>query len=153
MSSRLFQEIREKRGLAYSVYSYISSYVDAGLFGIYAGVSEKHVREVLDLILIELRSLRDRRINKEALRIAKEQLKGNLLLSNESTDSRMSRLAKNEIYFRRYVEIDEVLSLLDKVTPEEVQEAARDAFGRDGLMAVLLGNIQPEEFSDSILEL
>ena len=153
MSSRLFQEIREKRGLAYSVYSYISSYVDAGLFGIYAGVSEKHVREVLDLILIELRSLRDRRINKETLRIAKEQLKGNLLLSNESTDSRMSRLAKNEIYFRRYVEIDEVLSLLDKVTPEEVQEAARDAFGRDGLMAVLLGNIRPEEFSDSILEL
>jgi len=153
MSSRLFQEIREKRGLAYSVYSYISSYVDAGLLGIYVGVSEKHVREVLDLIIVELQSLRDHSIEEETLRIAKEQLKGNLLLANESTDSRMSRLAKNEMYFGRSVAIDEVVSQLEKVTPDDVQDSAREAFDRNGLMAVLLGNVSPDEVPESILEL
>ena len=98
MSSRLFQEIREKRGLAYSVYSFLSSFMDSGMLGVYVGTGENTLSRVLQLILREMKKLSENSLGPKELRSAKEQLKGNLLLSLESMDSRMGRLAKNQLY-------------------------------------------------------
>ena len=103
MSSRLFQEIREKRGIAYAIHSFVSPYMDAGLLGIYAGTSEEKVPVVISLILEELKRLRHELLTEKELTQVKELIKGNYLLSMESTDSRMIRLAKNEISFGRYI--------------------------------------------------
>jgi predicted Zn-dependent peptidase len=105
MSSRLFQEIRENRGLAYSVYSYLPTYTDAGLVVVYAGTSEESVKEVIDLVLKEFKSLKTEPFKDGELETSKEQLKGNLLLSLESSENMMTRLAKNEIYFDTYVPV------------------------------------------------
>ena len=101
MSSRLFQEIREKRGLAYSVYSYLNSYADTGSLVVYAGTGKDAINEVLSLVLKEFDKLKEGELEETELYTAKEQLKGNLLLCLESSDSRMSKLAKEEIYFNR----------------------------------------------------
>ena len=99
MSSRLFQEVREKRGRAYSVYSFLSSYLDAGYLGIYVGTSPEWVEEVVSIILAELKALKQQGLRPDELTRVKNQLKGNLLLGLETSDNRMSRIAKNEIYF------------------------------------------------------
>jgi len=109
MSSRLFQEIREKRGLAYSVYSFSSSFQDTGMLGIYAGISEKQFSKTVELMHGELKKLADQSIGYDELEAARDQVKGGLLLSAESTDSRMTRLAKNEINLGKFVSYDEVI--------------------------------------------
>jgi len=141
MSSRLFQEIREKRGLAYSVYSFLSSFVDNGMLGVYAGIGENSLARVVQLILREMKKLAGDSLRPKELRSAKEQLKGNLLLSMESTDSRMTRLAKNEIYFNRFVGMEEVIEGIEKVSVEEVSTLAREIFRPDALSLTVLGPV------------
>ena len=119
MSSRLFQEVREKRGLAYSIYSYQASYQDTGLLAVYAGTSREAYPQVLELIRTELGRLRTETADPEEFGRAKAQLKGNLLLGLESTSSRMTRLAKTEIYFDRYFDLDDIIRGIDGVTPEQ----------------------------------
>ena len=144
MSSRLFQEIREKRGLTYSVYSFMNSYRDSGVLGVYAGTTKEELDEVIDLILRELRRMRAGEIEEREVQVAKEYLKGNMVLALESSDGRMSRLAKNEIYFGRYIPLEEALRELDRVDVERVLEATREFFNAS-FNLVLLGSLKEEE--------
>lgn len=138
MSSRLFQKVREERGLAYSVYSAVNAFLDAGLFLVYAATGAKTGREVLDLILSELSDLASRGPTPAEVTTAKEHLKGSLMLSLESTSSRMSNLARQEIYHRRQFGLEEILAGIAGVTPEAVHEVARRVFSgaRPALAAV-----------------
>lgn len=122
MSSRLFQEIREKRGLAYSVYSYHTSYSDSGLFTIYAGTAPKQTKEVYELIMEQLQELAAKGMSEAELIRGKEQLKGNLILSLESTSSRMNRIGKNELMLGRHYSLDELLERIDQVTMDDIEE-------------------------------
>jgi predicted Zn-dependent peptidase len=126
MSSRLFQEIREKRGLVYSTYSFASSYADAGYFGMYAGCTPSKVRQVLDLLGRELDKLADGGISDDELRKAVGQLCGGIVLALEDTGSRMSRLGRAELVSGEYQDIDETLRLIKSVTVQEVQDLARE---------------------------
>ena len=145
MSSRLFQEIREKRGLTYSVFSFLNMYQDTGLFAVYAGTAKDEMQEVIELILRELRELKAGRIRNEELAAAKEYLKGGMILSLESSDGKMSRLAKNEIYWERNVPVEESLGLLEKVTERDVVDAAQEMFNSHTLCLTLLGTLQEDE--------
>ncbi|WP_374945444.1 M16 family metallopeptidase [Agreia sp.] len=130
MSSRLFQEIREKRGLAYSVYSFAPSYSDAGLFGMNAGCTPARVGEVAELMIEQLQLLADDGITADELRRAHGQLSGSAALALEDSDTRMSRLGRAEITQGEFVDLDEALRRLDRVTPEDVHELARDIAAR-----------------------
>jgi predicted Zn-dependent peptidase len=126
MSSRLFQEIREKRGLVYSTYSFASSYADAGYFGMYAGCTPSKVRQVLDLLGVELDKLAEGGISDDELRKAVGQLCGGIVLALEDTGSRMSRLGRAELVSGEYQDIDETLRQIKDVTVQEVQDLARE---------------------------
>ncbi|MGH7394006.1 MAG: M16 family metallopeptidase [Candidatus Methylomirabilales bacterium] len=139
MSSRLFQEVREKRGLVYSVYSYLASYRDAGLLVIYAGCGEAALEEVLGCIREECARLVAHPIGAEELRRAKEQLKGNLLLGLESTSSRMTRLAKMEMYFGRTFSLDAIIRGIEEVTPERFQQVAQACFAGERFTQTTIG--------------
>ena len=128
MSSRLFQEVREKKGLAYSVYSYVISHADSGSLVVYAGTEPQHCRELLDIALVEMRRTKGEPVSQDELDSAREQLKGKLLMSLESSDSLMTRLAKNEIYLRRNQPVDEILAGFDAVTVEDVLTLAGELF-------------------------
>lgn len=123
VSSRLFQEIREKRGLAYSIYSFVSSYYDTGIWGIYAGVSRKRVGEVAGLVLKEMHDLKSTLAEVELQR-AKNHLKGNIILGLESTSSRMTNIARQEIYHGRYYSPKEIMKEVDSITLDHVQALA-----------------------------
>lgn len=137
MSSRLFQEIREKRGLAYSVYSYHMGYADSGLFTIYAGTAPKQTKEVLDLTMEQLGELSVKGLSDEELFRGKEQLKGSLILSLESTSSRMNRIGKNELMLGRHYTLDELLSRIDNVTMEDIQEVTRTMLSQPFAVAMV----------------
>ncbi|NWG02767.1 MAG: insulinase family protein [Syntrophaceae bacterium] len=139
MSSRLFQEIRENRGLAYSVYSYLPTYIDTGLVVIYSGTNEDSFPEVIELILKEFCRLKQEPFMNGELETAKEQLKGNLLLSLESSDNLMTRLAKNEIYFESYLPVEKILKGIEEVTEETVQQLAQDIFDERYFCLTVLG--------------
>ncbi len=145
MSSRLFQHVREERGLAYAVFSNLAAYSDAGTITVYAGCASDRLREVVDVTLAELRDLRDRPVAAEELRRAKDHLKGSLMLGLESTSSRMSHLARQEIYFGRHVSLDELLGDVEAVSVDDVQSTAADLFRDDTLAATVVG---PEEAVD-----
>jgi predicted Zn-dependent peptidase len=130
MSSRLFQEIREKRGLAYSVYSFAPSYSDAGLFGMNAGCTPARVGDVAELMIEQLHTLADDGITAEELRRAHGQLSGSAALALEDSDTRMSRLGRAEITQGEFVDLDEALRRLDRVTPSDVQALAREIVAR-----------------------
>ncbi|MBI4888683.1 MAG: insulinase family protein [Acidobacteria bacterium] len=152
MSSRLFQNIREKRGLAYAVFSGLSAYRDAGSMTIYAGCANHAVSELIELVIVELRRLRDETLPETELRRAKDHLKGSLMLNLESTSSRMSHLARQEIYFDRQFGLDETLIGVERVTVEDVRRVARDLFADGALAATVLGAVNglqlpPEKFS------
>src|SRR5437899_3588825 len=120
MSSRLFQKIREEQGLAYSIYSDLNPYRDTGCMAVYAGTSLESTRNVVDSILAEFRELKSEHIPAEELRRAKDQLKGSLMLSLESSASRMSNLARQQMYFERFFSLDETIEQIESVTAEEV---------------------------------
>ena len=147
MSSRLFQEIREKRGLAYAIHSFVSPYMDAGILGIYAGTGEERVPVVINLILEELKALRNELLTEKELTQVKELIKGNFLLSMESTDSRMIRLAKNEISFGRYIPEDDVIASIDAVTAEDVRNLAFKMFKAGAISLAVMGRISERDFS------
>ena len=138
-SSRLFQEIREKRGMAYSVYTYGSQYVDAGQIGIYVGTREENLRECLDVIAAELRDVGAGNIRAGELERAKENMKGRLLLSLESTSSRMTRLGKATVTDTEIVPIEETERRIDDVTVEDVAALARDLYAPERLSAAGIG--------------
>jgi predicted Zn-dependent peptidase len=139
MSSRLFQNIREKRGLAYAVFSSLASYRDAGALTIYAGCAPPVVGELIDLVIEELRTMRRTSPGEAELRRAKDHLKGSLMLSLENTASRMSHLARQEVYFGRHFTLDETLEGVERVTPDDVQRVAGDLFSNGGLGVTILG--------------
>ncbi|MCL6593361.1 MAG: insulinase family protein, partial [Alicyclobacillus sp.] len=124
-SSRLFQEIREERGLAYSVFSFHTAYRDCGMFGIYTGTSPDTVEDVLRLIVEICEDMATRGLSEEELRKGKEQVKGSMMLSLESTSSRMSRLGKNELLLGREVSLDETLAEISRVRPEDIRDVAQ----------------------------
>jgi predicted Zn-dependent peptidase len=138
MSSRLFQNIREQQGLAYSIFSELNLYRDTGNLGIYAGTSPENGRRVIDCTLAELRRLREEPVPEDELRRAREHMKGSLLLSLESTTSRMSNLARQWMTHGRFFTLDELARAIDDVTADEIQQVAREYFqpGKIGLAAV-----------------
>jgi predicted Zn-dependent peptidase len=144
MSSRLFQNVREKRGLAYAVFSGLSAYRDAGNLTIYAGCANEAVGEVVGLCVEELRQMKREPLPESELRRAKDHLKGSLMLSLENTSSRMSHLARQEIYFERHFGLDETLAGVEAVTGDDVQRVARDLFVDGSLGATVLGPEIPE---------
>lgn len=139
MSSRLFQTIREDRGLAYSVYSAINSYTDAGYLSVYAATSPDHVSEVITLTMDELAKIKEEEVNVCELQRAKDQLKVSIMLGLESTSSRMSNLARQEIFFGRQFSLDEILERIDRVSSSDVQRIARDIFRSDQLAVTAVG--------------
>ncbi|MBI5286466.1 MAG: insulinase family protein, partial [Deltaproteobacteria bacterium] len=141
MSSRLFQEIREKRGLAYSIYSYLNLYLDVGSLVIYAGTSKEAFREVLDIILRELEGFRTTPPSPDELKTAKEQLKGGMLLGLESTENRMTKLAKDEIYFGRLIPLEEITAEIDRVTGADITSLAKQVFDVNSIGMVAMGRV------------
>lgn len=144
MSSRLFQEIREKRGKAYSVYSFSSSYKDVGYLGVYAGTSMEWVEEVVDLIVKELKSLAAGSVTGEELRRTQGQLVGSMMLGLESTDSWMSHIARNEIYFGKLISTDEICQGVRSVSRDDVVDLARTLFLSEKMALSLLGDFQDD---------
>lgn len=153
MSSRLFQNVREKRGLAYAVFSGLSAYRDAGSFTIYAGCSNEAVGEVIDLVVEELRGVKQVAVPDAELQRAKDHLKGSLMLSLENTASRMSHLARQEIYFDRQFGLDETLQGIERVTTKDVQRVAVDLFRGGSLSATVLGNVNGLQIPPERLDL
>ncbi len=152
MSSRLFQNVREKRGLAYAVFSNLSAYRDAGSLTVYAGCANEAVREVVRLVVAELRGMKLEPPAAE-LRRAKDHLKGSLMLSLESTSSRMSNLARQEMYFDRQFSLDETIESIEQVSAEDVVRVARDLFANGSLGATVLGQADGLELSKEELDL
>lgn len=152
MSSRLFQEIREKRGLAYSIYSFNSLNSDAGMFGIYTGVSSKNVTQSLSLILDEMDKISRESVDEAELQNAKDYTKGNILLSSESTESHMFRMAQNELHFGRFIPIQETISNIQNVTVEDIRQLAHDLFKTRRPSLTLLGPFKNQIELDKLLD-
>jgi len=152
MSSRLFQEIREKRGLAYSVYSFVSSYWDTGVFGVYLATEPQNVNPSLKTIQTEVKRILAGDLSPEDLEAAKEHLVGSIYLSSESADSHMMRIAKNELVFERYVSFEELAERLEKVTMDDLVGSAHEIF-RDGRISLTtLGPLTNDEVDLGCLE-
>ena len=153
MSSRLFQNVREKRGLAYAVSSGLMSYRDAGVLTVYAGCDPAAVSRVIDLVVAELRTLRCDPVPDSELQRAKDHLKGNLVLGLESTTSRMSQLARSELCFGRQIDLSEHLAAIDGVGADDVQRLAADLFSNGSLGVTVLGPASAVSVSESQLAL
>jgi predicted Zn-dependent peptidase len=141
MSSRLFQTIREERGMAYSVFSDLSPYRDTGTLCVYAGTSAAKALECIELVMNEFRKLKEVPLSDEELTRAKDQLKGNILMGLESSSSRMANLARQEIYFRQFFTAEEIIAKIEVVTPEQVQAMAQKLFDPDKIAVTLLGRL------------
>lgn len=141
MSSRLFQTVREERGLAYSIYSDLSPYKDTGMLCVYAGTSSDRALQVIQLVTEEFRRMKQENMPEDELRRAKDQLLGNIILSMESTGARMSNLARQEMYFDHFFGVDEVMQQVEAVTSEQVTELARELFVPDKIAVTMLGRL------------
>jgi predicted Zn-dependent peptidase len=141
MSSRLFQNIRERQGLAYAIYSDLSPYRDTGCLSVYAGTSRESANKVVQCIVAEFRKLKSEQVPAEELRRSKDQLKGSLMLSLESSTARMSNLARQEMYFDHFNDMDELLEKIESVTAEELQQLAQEFFQTDSIAVTVLGNL------------
>ena len=141
MSSRLFQTIREERGMAYSIYSDLSPYRDTGTLCVYAGTSAGKVLEVVDLIVVEFAKLKQEPLSDEELTRAKDQVKGNILMGLESSGSRMANLARQEMYFHQFFSADEIIARVSEVEAEHVQAMAQRLFNPDSIAVTLLGRL------------
>jgi predicted Zn-dependent peptidase len=150
MSSRLFQEVREKRGRVYSIYSFMTSCADTGYVAVYAGTNPEWVDEVIEVTLGELKKVTREGLTAVELERAKSQIKGNMLLGMESTDSRMNRLARNEIYFRRDVTLEELARGIESATHEQVLEVAANCFKPEQMAMVMLGDLKGRKLDPSI---
>ena len=152
MSSRLFQEIRENRGLAYSVYSFLSAYIDTGLLGVYVGTDPAEVNRVLGLVKKEIRKMQNGDLTQTELEAAREHLVGGIYLGAESTDTRMMRLAKNEFVFGRYMDFDELVLGLEAVILDEVVAVAKKTFENNQVSLTTLGPVSEQELDLSCLD-
>jgi predicted Zn-dependent peptidase len=141
MSSRLFQNIRERQGLAYAVFSELSPYRDTGCLSIYAGTSIESAGKVVESIVKEFRQLKQDGASADELRRAKDHLKGSLMLSLESTSSRMSNLARQEMYFGRFFTLDELVESIEQVGAGDVQRIAQAFFDPKQIALTILGNL------------
>jgi predicted Zn-dependent peptidase len=141
VSSRLFQEVREKRGLVYSIYSFMSGYTDVGTITVYAGTRANEVPRVVDLICREIRSIGRGGVERKELERAKNHMKGGLMLSLESSHSRMSKLAKDELIYGSRTSLEEIVTKIDRVTPDDVRTVGRQLFTMDHLAITGLGPI------------
>jgi predicted Zn-dependent peptidase len=141
MSSRLFQTIREERGLAYAIFSDLSPYSDTGSLCVFAGTSSSKAVQVVDLVMAEFSRLKRELMPADELRRAKDQLKGNLLLSLESSTSRMSNLARQQMYFNYFFGLHEILDKVEAVTAEQVMEMANFLFQPELVGVTLLGRL------------
>ena len=153
MSSRLFQEVRERHGLAYSIYSFLSSHTDTGMLGIYGAVRPENIKATLELIHHELWRLKSEPISETELRAAQEHIKGGIYLAAENTDNRMSRLAKNEMIFGRFIPYEEIEQGLEKVTSNDVQVLAQKIFTPEAMSLVLLGLVDGLDIDRAVLDL
>jgi predicted Zn-dependent peptidase len=153
MSSRLFQEVREKRGMAYAVYSFTAAHADTGMFGVYLAVGPEQAAAAVELVSAELDRIVREPVDPVELKGAIEYTKGGLLLAAESADTQMVRAAQNEIYFERDIPLAEVISRLESVTPAQIQELARALFRPDQTVLTLLGQVgePPEAFKHRLL--
>jgi predicted Zn-dependent peptidase len=141
MSSRLFQTVREERGLAYSIFSDLSPYRDTGSLCVYAGTSSSKAVDVIGLVMKEFSRLKSEALPDDELRRAKDQLKGNIILGLESSMSRMSNLARQEMYFDHFFGVDEIMQKVEDVTAPEVMEMANELFDGDKVAVTLLGRL------------
>lgn len=141
MSSRLFQNIRERQGLAYAIYSDLNPYRDTGCLSVYAGTSRESAGKVVQCIVSEFGKLKAEQVPEEELRRSKDQLKGSLMLSLESSTSRMSNLARQEMYFDRFYSMDELLERIEAVTAGELQQLANEFFHTESIAVTVLGNL------------
>ena len=141
MSSRLFQTVREDRGLAYSIYSETNPFRDTGCLAIYAGTSAEKTTEVLRLTIEELARLKNTPISEVELKRTKDQLKSNIVLGLESSSSRMSNLARQQMYFGRFFSLDEIVAEVDAITAADIQALARQLFRPEAIALTVLGNI------------
>ncbi|MBL0226530.1 MAG: insulinase family protein [Geobacteraceae bacterium] len=139
MSSRLFQEVREKKGLAYSVYAYIIAHADSGALVVYSGTEQKHCNEVIDIALTEMKRLKQEPVPQGELDSAREQMKGKLLMSLESSDSLMTRLAKNVIYLGHHQPVENILAGFDDVTSQDLMDCAGKLFDGECLKLEVMG--------------
>ena len=138
-TSRLFEKIREEEGLAYSIYSYTSSYMASGLFGIYAAVAISNLNKTIDLAFAELRKLRDDTLSNLEVENNCEQLKGNLLMALESTFNRMTRMVRSMMYYDRVIPVEEIVEILDAVSAEDIQGIALDIFQPEKCVMSVVG--------------
>lgn len=152
MSSRLFQNIREKRGLAYAVFSNLSTFRDVGCLSVYAGTATDKARQVVQLVVEEFRQLKSAPLGEEELQRAKDYLKGSMLLSLESTMNRMSNLARQEMYFGRYISLDEVAARVDAVSADDVLGVARELFETGRIALTVLGPLDGMKITRHELE-
>ena len=152
MSSRLFQEVREKEGLAYSIYSYLSSFTDSGYLGVYLGVDPAVVNKAMALVAREIKGLRQSRVSEELLARAKDYAKAGIFLSAENMESRMTRIARNELTFGRYVSFDEVAAGFDQVRQEDIADLAARLFSQP-LFATVLGPLKAKDIDWRPLDL
>ncbi len=141
MSSRLFQNIRERQGLAYSIYADLNPYRDTGCLSVYAGTSRTSATKVVESVISEFRKLKSETVPEEELRRAKDQLKGSLMLSLESSTARMSNLARQAMYFDHFYTMDELIEKIESVTAEELKGLANEFFQKDAIAVTVLGNL------------
>ena len=141
MSSRLFQNIRERQGLAYAIYSDLNPYRDTGCLSIYAGTSRESAVKVVECVVSEFQKLKSELVSAEELQRAKDQLKGSLMLSLESSTARMSNLARQEMYFDRFYGLDELIEKIEAVTADELKDLANYFFKTENIAVTILGNL------------
>ena len=147
-SSRLFQKVREKKGLVYSIYSYHVSYIDTGIWSIYAGTDKKHVNEVINMTVDELMNL-EGSVTPDELQRAKAQLKGNLILALESTSNKMTNIAKQEIYYGKYFTPDEIIKMVDDVTIDDLKALSGRIVGESPIAVTVYGPVTESDLKNS----
>ncbi len=152
MSSRLFQEIREKYGLAYSIYSFVSAYEDTGMLGVYAAVAPDQAVETVERIMAAIRKMGQDLVSPDELQSAKDYTKGSLLLAAESNDNQMIRLAQQEIHFGRHLPLKEILAKIDDVSAENIQTLAKRLYGEDRVALTTLGPIKDETLFAGLIQ-
>jgi predicted Zn-dependent peptidase len=146
MSSRIFQEVREKKGLVYSIYSFVSNYKNSGIFSIYAGMSYEQVEDALRTILKEMINIKNGNLSEEEFIRAKQQIKGNYILGLESTSSRMSAIGRRELLYNEILSPEEVIEGINSVKIEDVIEVAKDLFAIDNLSITFTGNLNKHPY-------
>jgi predicted Zn-dependent peptidase len=151
MSSRIFQEVREKKGLVYSIYSSVTNYSDTGIFSIYAGMGYEQAEDTLRTILKEMSNIKKGNITEEEFLRAKQQIKGNYILSLESTSSRMSAIGRRELLYNEILYPDEIIEAINKVEMKDVLNVAKDLFKTEDLSVTFTGNLSKyPELEDKI---